>query len=48
MKEIELWEQCVRFHGHSCGELTASNWIRIQNGKKLCVDCCRSYDRFHV
>ena len=23
-------------------------WIRIQNGKKLCVDCARAYDRFHV
>lgn len=32
----------------SCGETAGSNWIRIQNGKKLCVDCCRAYDRFRV
>ncbi len=31
-----------------CGELTAANWIRIQNGKKLCLDCAVQYDRFHV
>ena len=31
-----------------CGELTASNWIRLQDGKKLCVDCYKTYDRFHV
>ena len=22
-----------------CGEKTGANWIRIQNGKKLCLDC---------
>ena len=31
-----------------CGELTAANWIRIRNGKKLCPDCVHEYDRFHV
>ena len=31
-----------------CGEVTGANWIRIQGGKKLCVDCADSYDRFHV
>ena len=31
-----------------CGESAASNWIRIQNGKKVCVDCYKTYDRFHV
>ena len=31
-----------------CGETAGANWIRIQNGKKLCVDCARAYDRFHV
>ena len=31
-----------------CGESAASNWIRIRNGKKLCIDCYKSYDRFHV
>lgn len=32
----------------SCGEVTGANWIRIQDGKKLCVDCYPNYDRFHV
>lgn len=31
-----------------CGESTGANWIRIQGGKKYCVDCYTSYDRFHV
>lgn len=31
-----------------CGETTGANWIRLVNGKKLCLDCCGSYDRFHV
>lgn len=32
----------------ACGESTASPWIRLRDGKKLCVDCCKTYDRFHV
>lgn len=32
----------------SCGETAGANWIRIQDGKKLCLDCCRTYDRFRV
>ena len=31
-----------------CHERTGSNWIRLVNGKKYCIDCCREYDRFHV
>ena len=31
-----------------CGETAGANWIRIRDGKKLCVDCCPSYDRFKV
>ena len=31
-----------------CHERTGSNWIRLVNGKKYCIDCCRKYDRFHV
>ena len=31
-----------------CGENTGANWIRIQNGKKLCLDCWQKYDRFHI
>ena len=31
-----------------CGESAGANWIRIRDGKKLCVDCCPSYDRFKV
>ena len=31
-----------------CGEVTGSNWIRLQGGKKLCVDCYQSYNRFEI
>ena len=31
-----------------CGEVAASHWIRIKDGKMLCTDCYRSYDRFHI
>ncbi len=31
-----------------CGETTGANWIRIGGGKKLCLDCYKSYDRFNV
>ena len=32
----------------NCGEVTGSNWVRVVNGKHLCLDCCTSYDRFNV
>ena len=31
-----------------CGEITGANWIRLADGKKLCLDCCETYDRFDV
>ena len=31
-----------------CGETTGANWIRLAGGKKLCLDCYDSYDRFNV
>lgn len=31
-----------------CGETTGANWIRLVGDKKLCLDCCGSYDRFDV
>ena len=33
---------------HCCGERTGANWIRLVDDKPLCLDCYRSYDRFHV
>lgn len=42
-------EKCVAFHGHECGgEMTGANWIRISDGKKICLDCYKTYDRFQV
>ncbi|WP_394964142.1 FmdE family protein [Candidatus Allofournierella excrementigallinarum] len=32
----------------NCGEVTGANWVRVANGKHLCLDCCPSYDRFNV
>ena len=31
-----------------CGETTAENMIRLENGKKLCLDCYQAYSRFNV
>lgn len=31
-----------------CGETTGANWIRLQSGKKLCLDCHSPYSRFDV
>lgn len=48
---IALPEQAKIFDSYVCevcGETAGSNWIRIQNGKKVCLDCCRTYDRFRV
>lgn len=48
---IRLPEQARLFDSYeceSCGESTGTNWIRIAKGKKLCLDCYSSYDRFNV
>lgn len=31
-----------------CGESTGSNWIRIMDGKKVCLDCYEEYNRFQM
>ena len=31
-----------------CGESTGANWIRIMGGRKVCLDCYETYDRFNV
>ena len=31
-----------------CGETTGANWIRLADGKKLCLDCYEGYNRFDV
>jgi len=48
---IQLPERARLFDSYQCeccGEKTGANWIRIQGGKKLCLDCYQSYDRFNV
>ena len=48
---LALPEQARLFDSYSCeccGESTGANWIRISEGKKLCLDCYQSYDRFNV
>ena len=32
----------------NCGEITGEKWIHFENGKKLCPDCYRKYDRFNI
>ena len=48
---IRLPEQARIFDSYvcdCCGEVTGANWIRLAGGKKLCLDCYESYDRFDV
>ena len=48
---IPLPERAKIFHSYRCdccGEKVGENWIRLQGGKKLCLDCFRRYDRFRV
>ena len=46
---IRLPERARLFDSYTCdccGETTGANWIRLVGDKKLCLDCCGSYDRF--
>lgn len=48
---LRLPEQARLFDSYQCehcGESTGANWIRIADGKKLCLDCYQSYNRFDV
>ena len=48
---IGLPEKARLFDSYTCdccGETTGANWIRLAGGKKLCLDCYESYDRFDV
>ena len=38
--------QSVKCDG--CGETTAENMLRLENGKKLCLDCYQANSRFDV
>ena len=31
-----------------CGEKAGDMWMRMQDGKRLCLDCAAKYDRFRV
>lgn len=48
---IELPERARLFDSYKCeccGETAGANWIRIADGKKLCLDCYKAYDRFNI
>ena len=48
---LRLPEQARLFDSYTCdccGETAGANWIRLAGGKKLCLDCYESYDRFHI
>ena len=48
---IRLPEKARLFDSYTCdccGEVTGANWIRLAGGRKLCLDCYESYDRFDV
>ena len=44
-EKARLFDSCTC---DCCGETTGANWIRLSGGKKLCLDCYESYDRFDV
>ena len=48
---LELPQKARLFDSYvceECGETVGANWVRIQGGRKLCLDCCAHYDRFKV
>lgn len=48
---IKLPEEARIFDSYKCeccGEMTGANWIRMSDGKKICLDCYKTYDRFQV
>lgn len=48
---LRLPEKAQLFDSHrcdGCGEVTGENWLRLAGGKKLCLDCHNSYDRFQI
>lgn len=48
---LYLPERARLFQSHpcdGCGEVTAEHLLRLENGKKLCLDCFRAYNRFDV
>ena len=48
---IRLPEKARLFDSYTCdccGEVTGANWIRLADGKKLCLDCYETYNRFDV
>ena len=48
---LALPEKARMFQSHpcdGCGEMTAEHLLRLENGKKLCLDCFQAYNRFDV
>lgn len=48
---IPLPEKAQLFQSYTCdvcGETTGAPWIRLVGDRKLCLDHCGTYDRFHV
>lgn len=41
--KAKIFENC---YCENCGEKTSENYIRLQGGKKLCLDCFEGYSRF--
>ena len=48
---IPLPTEAKHFDSHPCaccGEITGENWMRVMNGKMICLDCFETYNRFDV
>ena len=48
---IALPEEARIFRSYpcsECGEITSENMLRMQDGKMVCLDCYKNYNRFEV
>lgn len=48
---VKIPEQARIFQSRNCavcGERTAENMMRVQNGELVCLDCATHYNRFEV
>lgn len=48
---MDLPEGARIFNSYSCdqcGEVTGEKWIHLDNGRKLCPDCYKTYNRYNI
>lgn len=43
--DIDKAKRFASYSCEKCGEMTGENWLRLQAGQRVCLDCYDSYDR---